>query len=111
MLRKITSLVLLAATWVIFLPSQSAALTTDKKNNSVNGLATENLVLQQKRGRGNRNGGLWDNRGKRRNGRWYGYKNYGQYRRTQVGNRRYRTVRRPYYRNGRTYYRLTRIFY
>ncbi len=111
MLKKFTSLVLLAAAWVIFLPSQSAAFNSDNKNNSVNGLSTENLVLQQKRGRGNRNGGLWDNRGKRRNGKYYGYKNYGQYRRTQVGNRRYRTVRRSYYRNGRTYYRLTRIFY
>jgi len=29
-------------------------------------------------------------RGKRRNGRWFGYKNYGQYRRTQVGNRRFK---------------------
>ncbi len=111
MLKKITSLVLLAAAWVILLPSQSAAFNADNKNNSVNGLSAENLVLQQKRGRGNRNGGLWDNRGKRRNGKYYGYKNYGQYRRTQVGNRRYRNVRRPYYRNGRTYYRLTRIFY
>jgi hypothetical protein len=25
----------------------------------------------------------------------YGYRNYGHYRRTQVGNRRYRTLRRP----------------
>lgn len=111
MVKKFTTLVLAAVCSVIFLPTQSAAFSTGDKNNSVAGLAIENLVLQQRRGRGNRNGRLWDNRGKRRNGRWYGYRNYGQYRRTQVGNRRYRTVRRPYYRNGRRYYRLTRIFY
>lgn len=111
MLKKITGLVLLAAAWVIFLPSQSAAFNSDKNTNTVNGLAGENLVLQQRRGRGNRNGRLWDNRGKRRNGRWYGYKNYGQYRRTQVGNRRYRMVRRSVWRDGRRSYVWTRIFY
>lgn len=111
MLKKITGLVLLAATWVIFLPSQGAAFSSDKNNNSVSGLSTENLVLQQRRGRGNRNGGLWQGNSRRRNGRWYGYKNYGQYRRTQVGNRRYRMVRRSVWRDGRRSYSWTRIFY
>lgn len=111
MFNKIASLALMAAAWVIFLPSPSAAFNSDNKYNSVTGLPAENLVLQQRRGRGNRNDRLWDNRGKRRNGKYYGYKNYGQYRRTQVGNRRYRTVRRPYYRDGRRYYRWIRIFY
>jgi len=109
MLKKITGLVLLAATWVIFLPSQSAAYNSDKNNNSVNGLATENLILQQRRGRGN--SGLWQGNNRRRNRRSYGYKNYGQYRRTQVGNRRYRMVRRSVWRNGRRSYSWTRIFY
>jgi hypothetical protein len=111
MLKKITSLVLLAAAWVIFLPSQSAAYNSVKNNNSVNGLSTENLVLQQGRGRGRGNGGIWQGNSRRRNGRWYGYKNYGQYRRTQVGNRRYRMVRQSYWRDGRRSYRWTRIFY
>jgi len=51
------------------------------------------------------------NRGRRRNGRWYGYKNYGQWRRTQVGNRRYRWQNRYYWRNGRRYTRRIRIVY
>ena len=40
-----------------------------------------------------------------------GYKNYGQYRKTQVGNRRYRLVRKPYWSNGERMTRLVRIFY
>jgi hypothetical protein len=53
--------------------------------------------------------------GKRR-GTWrkknnYGYRNYGQYRRTQVGNRRYRMVRRYYQSDGIRRSRLVRIFY
>lgn len=111
MLKKITSLVLLAATWVIFLPSQSAAYNSTIKNNSIAGFSVENAVPQKRRGRGNRNDGLWQGNQRRRNGKYYGYKNYGQYRRTQVGNRRYRMVRRAYWRDGRRSYRWTRIFY
>ena len=41
----------------------------------------------------------------------YGYKNYGQYRRTQVGNRRFRTVRRYYWRDGIRLSRYIRVYY
>jgi hypothetical protein len=41
----------------------------------------------------------------------YGYKNYGQYRRTQVGNRRYRMVRRYYLDDGIRRLRWTRLYY
>lgn len=51
----------------------------------------------------------WSNRGKKK--RYWGYKNYGQYRRSQVGNRRYRWERRYYWDDGRRYSRLIRIFY
>ena len=54
-------------------------------------------------------GRQWRNRGKKK--RYWGYKNYGQYRRTQVGNRRYRWERRYYYRDGNRYSRLIRIFF
>src|SRR5215813_13008958 len=37
----------------------------------------------------------------RRNRGYYGYRNYGQFRRTQVGNRRFRWGSRPYWSNGR----------
>ena len=58
----------------------------------------------------------WENRGRRR--RWrnrnretYGYRNYGQYRRTQVGNRRYRMVRRYYWNDGSRLSRWVRVYY
>jgi hypothetical protein len=106
MFKKFTILFLLAASCIIYLPTQAAAYTPGEKTNSVAGLATENTVLAQRgRGRGN---GNW---GRRRNGSWYGYRNYGQYRRTQVGNRRYRTVRRYYWRDGRRVSIWRRIFY
>jgi hypothetical protein len=41
----------------------------------------------------------------------YGYKNYGQYRRTQVGNRRYRLAKRYYWRDGVRLSRMIRIYY
>ena len=61
--------------------------------------------------------GRWDNRrGRRRHqGRnriYYGYKNYGQYRRTQVGNRRrYRLARRYYWNDGVRLSRMVRVYY
>jgi hypothetical protein len=109
--KKFTALVLVAATWVVFLPASSAAYSSGEKNNLSALIPNENLILQQRRGRGGRNGRYWEPRGRRRNGNWYGYRNYGQYRRTQVGNRRYRMVRRSYWRDGRRYYIWRRIFY
>jgi len=111
MLKKFSILVLLAASCGIYLPTNAAANSPGEKTSSVAGLAAGNLVLAQRRGRGG-NSGIWnDQRGRRRNGSWKGYRNYGQYRRTQVGNRRYRTVRRTYWRNGRRTTILRRIFY
>jgi hypothetical protein len=46
-----------------------------------------------------------------RNRIYYGYKNYGQYRRTQVGNRRWRWQNRYYWRNGVRLTRRVRIYY
>ncbi|MGH9947553.1 MAG: hypothetical protein ACRD6X_10155 [Pyrinomonadaceae bacterium] len=39
------------------------------------------------------------------------YRNYGQYRRRQVGNRRYRLSRHYYWYGGRRHYRYVRIYY
>jgi hypothetical protein len=49
-------------------------------------------------------------------GKWrkkdaHGYRNYGQYRRTQVGNRRYRMVRRYNVIDGVRRLRLVRMYY
>ena len=41
----------------------------------------------------------------------YGYRNYGQYRRTQVGNRRYRMVTKSYWNNGVRRTRTVRVNY
>ena len=46
-----------------------------------------------------------------RNREYYGYRNYGQYRRTQVGNRRYRMVRRYYWDDGVRLSRWVRLYY
>jgi hypothetical protein len=54
---------------------------------------------------------IWDRTSKRRNGPYYGYRNYGQYRRTQVGNRRYRMVRRSSWLNGDRVTRWVRMYY
>lgn len=82
-----------------------------------------NVLAQNKQNNGQRNGNNgsnggqgqrqnqsrdWNNGKKKAN---YGYKNYGQYRRTQVGNRRYRLVKRSYWDNGSRLTRLVRIFY
>lgn len=79
-------------------------------------LPTDTNVSAQ-RGHGkNWNRGYWDGNkhGRRRyqgrNRTYYGYKNYGQYRRTQVGNRRYRLVRRYYWDDGRRFTRWVRIY-
>ena len=50
-------------------------------------------------------------RRRRHNRETYGYRNYGQYRRTQVGNRRFRTVNRYSWLNGRRVTRRVRITY
>ena len=41
----------------------------------------------------------------------HGYRNYGQYRRTQVGNRRFRTVRRYSWIDGVRRARMVRVYY
>jgi hypothetical protein len=47
----------------------------------------------------------------RRNRRSYrGYRNYGQWRRNQVRNRRARYVTQTYWRNGRRYIRTVRVY-
>jgi len=112
MLKKFTILFLLAVTSFTYLPTKATAYSPGERTNSVAGLTTDNTILAQRRGRGGRRSGYWDDqRGRRRNGSYNGYRNYGQYRRTQVGNRRYRTVRRSYWRDGRRYTRMIRIFY
>jgi len=50
-------------------------------------------------------------RWRNRNMSYYGYRNYGQYRRTQVGNRRFRWENRYYMNNGYRTTRRVRLYY
>ena len=60
---------------------------------------------------GQRSDRRWRRDSNRRHRETYGYRNYGQYRRTQVGNRRYRMVNRYTWLNGRRVTRRVRINY
>ena len=78
-------------------------------------LPAESFNVEAQRGRQKTSSGRQYDRSRNGQGKkkWYPrrYKNYGQYRRTQVGNRRYRWERRYYYRGGRRYSRMIRIYF
>ena len=80
------------------------------------GLAAGNAVsAQNKHGNGHRTGvARWPpGKGNRewREKNLHGFRNYGQYRRTQVGNRRFRIVNRSYWNNGTRLSRRVRVYY
>lgn len=101
MFKKFSVSVLFLFVLTIGLPLES--LASDRNNGRMNEIVKE-TNFEQGKYKG------W-NRGKSRKGPYRGYKNYGQYRSSRVGNRRYRWVRRPYYRNGIRVYRSVRIYY
>lgn len=96
--KKITFLVLIAAAWVVFLPGQSFAYSSDIKTTTVSEQIPGSLAMEQRRGRGRNRG--WNNR------RW----NRSINRRLNRNNRRSRVVRQVYYRNGRRYVRTIRVY-
>jgi len=106
MTRKLLILTMLFATTFFALPSDSYASTEQPgKHKSYGNKGSENSSLWQgDQGRKRR-------RYRGRNRITYGYRNYGQYRRTQVGNRRYRLVRRYYWNDGTRLSRLVRLYY
>ena len=90
--------------------------------------ADNSVSAQNGNGRGRQNGeitkhppviwqpGKHDDKWRKHEEKWrkkdsHGYRNYGQYRRTQVGNRRYRLVRRYYMNDGVRLSRLVRVLY
>ncbi|HEX6279210.1 MAG TPA: hypothetical protein VFZ49_04265 [Pyrinomonadaceae bacterium] len=97
MRSKIFAIALMAAFALIALPTESLTVEAQR------GRQKSSLGSRHDSRRGNGQG----------NKKWYPrrYKNYGQYRRTQVGNRRYRWERRYYYRDGRRRSRLIRIYF
>ena len=101
MKRNLLVVAMLVATVVISLPTDSFGDTG--KNSSSNAFAGNAGSFQNRGGKGRKFKG--------RKHSYYGYKNYGQYRRTQVGNRRYRLVRRYYWRDGVRLSRFVRVYF
>src|SRR5215207_9571769 len=103
MKRKVLIFTMLLATAFVALPVESFA-SADKTRD-------KNSVYEYSGQDWRRSGGR---RGRGRSRGWkntYGYRNYGQYRRTQVGNRRYRMVRRYYWNDGVRRFRWSRLYY
>jgi hypothetical protein len=104
MKRKIIIFTLVFATGFLAFPAESYAATGRSNERTAIAEYSGTQVWRtdrRRRGRGKHRG--WKNT--------YGYRNYGQYRRTQVGNRRYRLVRRPYWNGGVRRVRLVRVYY
>lgn len=106
MTKKLGILVVLLATVVFWIPSEGISTAAQERRNRTydrgERVRTQSYVIgQPRRRRVNRY----------RNRTTYGYRNYGQYRRTQVGNRRYRMVNRSIWRNGTRQRRLVRVYY
>lgn len=102
MTRKILIWAMLFAMTFIALPSDSSA---QRRGRSYDRSYDMNRYWQSDHGRRRR----WRNRNRNRS--YFGYRNYGQYRRTQVGNRRYRLVRRYYWDDGMRLSRWVRLYY
>ncbi|MEO5858532.1 MAG: hypothetical protein ABIR33_06240 [Pyrinomonadaceae bacterium] len=98
MKRKLLILALMAVFAFVALPTFSSEVSAQR--------STRGRDRDYNSYRGDRR---WSKRGKKKS--HWGYKNYGQYRRTQVGNRRYRMERRYYYRDGNRFSRLVRVFF
>ncbi len=93
---------MLAATTLFWLPAVGNAASAYNGGEPFNsGTTIKNGAVSQP---GKHNG-------KSRKKNSYGYRNYGQYRRTQVGNRRYRLVRRYYSNDGIRLSRWVRLYY
>lgn len=99
MKQKIAVLSLLIATTFFWLPSDSYSVSAQPGKSKVHkNKVGVGLWQPKKRGRGHYKP-------------YRGYKNYGQWRRAHVGNRRFHLVKRYYWHDGRRLSRLIRIYY
>lgn len=105
MKKRLTIFAIMVASMFIGLPVDGFGSTHTAKNTTISGGSSPQvrLMIGQPRRRRMRRGVYW------RNG--VQYRNYGQFRRTQVGNRRFRVVPRYYRMDGRRYIRYQRIYY
>lgn len=103
MIKNFTIFVAMLVTLIIGIPIQGYSGTTGKVPASLNGGKPKpqiSVTIGQPRRR-------W-----RENGRWYyGYRNYGQFRRTQVGRYRYRMFPEYYWDGGVRRVRHVRYYY
>lgn len=107
MKRKLMIYSMILAMTIFWLPSEAAVSARDRLANEQRFAKGSYFELQPGRHRK-----AWYGKRKRRGPKWvHGYRNYGQYRKTQVGKRRYHLVRRPFWRNGIRVYRSVRIYY
>ena len=103
--RKLTILAIMVLTMLIGLPVDGFGAARTAKDTAVTpGSGPQiSVSIGQPRRRRMRRGSY------RRNGTIY--RNYGQYRRSVVGNRRYRVVPRYYWDDGIRRVRYTRVYY
>ena len=103
--RKFTILAVMLMTTLLGLPLDGFGYSKTNTDRTVTAGSGPQISLRigQPRRRRSRRGGYW------RNGTYY--RNYGQYRRTRVGNRRYRVVPRYYWDDGRRRTRYVRVYY
>ena len=94
--RKLAVFALLIATTFFWLPADSNSVSAQEKGKGHN-RSNHSRVWQPGKHKG------WKNT--------HGYKNYGQYRRTQVGNRRYHLTKRYYWQDGTRLSRFMRVYY
>ena len=101
MSRRLVIFAILFGSLLIGLPVGTSANTL--RDRSFGGGGDPQIIISSQPRRRYRRSGYWSGR------RWY--KNYGQYRRTQVGWRRYRVTPRYYWRDGRRYQTYRRVYY
>ncbi|MEO6051908.1 MAG: hypothetical protein ABIP78_11330 [Pyrinomonadaceae bacterium] len=103
MKKKMIIIAMLLATTFFWLPSDSnnvSAQPGQDKHHTKKSRENERADWQPAK-----HPGIW----RKKNA--HGYRNYGQYRRTQVGNRRFRMVKRYYTNDGIRLSRLVRVSY
>ena len=102
--KKVTILAIMVLTVLIGLPVNGFGGVRGVSSNELTpgSVPQISVSIGQPRRRRMRRGGYW------RNGVFY--RNYGQYRRTVVGNRRYRVVPRYYWDDGIRRVRYVRVY-
>lgn len=106
MKNRLVILSMLFAMTFFWLPSDNTVSAQDRQKGEPRNGNNGNRPSQPGRQRQ-----VWQGNDRRKGPKWnHGYKNYGQYRRTQVGNRRYRLMRRSYWQNGTRITRWIRVY-